>query len=271
MRDHSTFSLLLLLTSACLAGCQPQPARAPGGAAAEPAASSHAHGTAAHAVPGYTPSTATPPSAIPLDPAQGQEIGVVYEAFLSPYQEPGEEEDTPALTPAQFRSTAPSVPRTQRPSRGHGTLRFTRDLSKVYVDVKIEGVKVEDVVMFHIHCGKPDMLGPIMVDLALSGDLAQNLRDGVFSAVVTHVEIEKTIESGHGIVGAFLSGCPIVVGLPDKVKTVAGMEHIARQSELYFNLHTKGQVYFGDIRGKLQPVTAAPGPRGAEPPPPNSP
>lgn len=259
MRNPSAFPLLALLASAILAGCQPQPARGPSqpDQGSTDSSSAHAHGTVVHSVPGYTPSTTTPPSAITLDPARGQEIGAVYEAFLSPHQEPGEEEDTPSLTPSVFKSTAPSVPRRQRPSRGHGTLRFTRDLSKVYVDVKLENVNLGDVVMFHIHCGKPDMLGPIMVDLALSGDLAQNLGDGVFSAVVTNVEIEKTIESGHGLIGAFLSGCPIVVGVPDKVKTVAGMEHIARQSELYFNLHTKGQTYFGDMRGKLQPVTTA--------------
>lgn len=263
MPNISTIPLLALLTSAILAGCQPQPAK--DAASADPA-SGHGHGAVVHSVPGYTPSTVTPPNAITLDPARGQEIGAVFEAFLSPHQEPGEEEDTPGWTPSQFKSTAASVPRSQRPSRGHGTLRFTRDLSKAYVDVKLEGAKLGDVIMFHIHCGKPDMLGPIMVDLALSGDLAQNLGDGVFSAVVTNVEIEKTIESGHGLVGAFLSGCPIVAGLPDKVKTVAGMEHIARQHELYFNLHTKGQTYFGDMRGKLQPVTAPQSaPAGAAP------
>jgi len=36
--------------------------------------------------------------------------------------------------------------------------------------------------------------------------------------------------------------------------TIAGLEYIARQSELYFNLHTAGQVYFGDIRGQFHLV-----------------
>ena len=39
-----------------------------------------------------------------------------------------------------------------------------------------------------------------------------------------------------------------------KVKTVAGMEHIARKSELYFNLHTKGQTFYGEMRGQVHPV-----------------
>lgn len=110
--------------------------------------------------------------------------------------------------------------------------------------------------MFHIHCGKPDQLGPIVVDFALAGNIQQNFADSVFSVVVTNDHITQTAASGHGLVGAFTAGCPIIPGTMDKVKTVAGMELIARHSELYFNLHTKGQVYFGDIRGQLHPVSS---------------
>ena len=201
-----------------------------------------------------TGQTAIDPSTASLDPKKGQEIGSVFEAYLTPQQEPGEEEDTPATTPPQFRSTAPSVPRNQRTSRGHGTLRFTRDLSKVLVDVKVENVKAEDVVMFHIHCGRPDMLGPILVDFSLSGSIQDNLADNIYSVELTNENIVKTMESGHGLLGAFLIGCPIVPGTKEKVQTIAGMEHIARQGELYFNLHTKGQVYFGEMRGQVRPV-----------------
>jgi len=52
---------------------------------------------------------------------------------------------------------------------------------------------------------------------------------------------------------------PIALGMPtDKVKTIAGMETIAREGELYFNLHTHGfnlhthgQMFFEDIRGQI--------------------
>lgn len=192
---------------------------------------------------------------IPLEPSKGQEIGFVYEAFLSPQQEPGEEEDTPPLTPRQFLSTAPSVPRNQRKSRGHGRIRIANDLSKAYVDVEVENVKAEDIVMFHIHCGRPDVLGPILVDFANSGNLQQNFADNIFSAVITNEDIEKVVESAEGPIGAFTAGCPIGQGTPpDKAKTIAGMQHIAQQSELYFNLHTKGQTYYGDMRGKVRPI-----------------
>jgi hypothetical protein len=32
------------------------------------------------------------------------------------------------------------------------------------------------------------------------------------------------------------------------------MALIAEQGELYYNLHTKGQTIYGDIRGQLTPV-----------------
>jgi hypothetical protein len=235
-------TLALSLTLA-LAGCSSQTAQQ------APQAEAHAH---AQVVPGS--SLETPPLAAPLDPSRGAEIGTSFEAFLSPHQEPGEEKDTPALTPKAFLSTAPSLLRQERKSKGHGMLRFTRDLSRAYVDVQLEGVNPDDVVMFHIHCGRPDMLGPIMVDLALTGDLQENLRDGRFTAEIRNPHIEATSGAGHGPVAAFLNGCPIVPGIPGDAKTVAGMEHIARQGELYFNLHTKGQTFYGDIRGQLRPV-----------------
>jgi hypothetical protein len=212
---------------------------------------------AGHTMPASPNAQASPKITLP-DPAKGSEIGAVYEAYLSPQQEPGEEKDTPALTPAEFRSTAPSLLRNERKSRGYGIVRFTKDLSKVYVDVRVANVKAGDIVMFHIHCGKPDVLGPILVDLALTGDLPKSFEDNVFSAEITNEIIVKTSQSGHGVVGAFTAGCPVGQGLPDKVKTIAGMESIARQGELYFNLHTKGQVFYGDIRGRLQWVANTP-------------
>lgn len=199
--------------------------------------------------------TLTQPGSVTLDPGKGQDIGFVYEAFLSPHQEPGEEKDTPVLTPKEFLSTAPSLLRNERTSHGHGRLRFTNDLSKAYVDVKVENVNPEDIVMFHIHCGRPDVLGPILVDFAFSGDIQENFADdAMFSVVLTNENIEKTSASGHGLVAAFTAGCSIIPGLPDDVKTIAGMQYIAQQGELYFNLHTKAQTFYGDIRGRLHPV-----------------
>ncbi|MEM9725906.1 MAG: CHRD domain-containing protein [Pseudomonadota bacterium] len=195
-------------------------------------------------------------SGVALRADAGAEAGVVFEAWLSPHQEAGEERDTPALVPRQFKSTTPSVDRDQRSSRGHGTLTFTRDFSKAYVHLKVAGVKVEEINMFHIHCGRPGQLGPIIVDFGRGRDLTEEFAEGEVFFEVSNSDIVATAESGHGVVGALTAGCPIVTSIPaDKVKTVAGMANIAHERELYFNLHTTSQTYFGDIRGQLHPVS----------------
>ena len=204
-------------------------------------------------IPGKT-LAATQTKPVTLSPIKGQEIGFVYEAFLNPHQEPAEEEDIPPFAPKEFLSTEPSVPRNQRKSRGHGMLRITNDLSKAYVYVKTENVNFEDINMFHIHCGRPGQLGPIIIDFANSSNIQKNFADGTFEVELRNEDIEKVSNSGQGIVGAFTAGCPIVPGIPDNVKTIAGMQHIAQKGELYFNLHTKAQTFYGDIRGKLHPV-----------------
>lgn len=194
-------------------------------------------------------------SAIELRPEAGDETGPVFEAWLSPHQEGGEERDTPALTPDVFKSTAPSVDRDARPSRGHGTLTFTRDFSRAFAHLAITGVVAEDIVMLHIHCGRPGQLGPIIYDFGLEHDLVAELADGEIAVEITNADLVAVTEHGHGLVGAFTAGCPITPAVPlDKVDTVAGMAQIAFERELYFNLHTKGQTFFGDIRGQLHPL-----------------
>ncbi|HYC58088.1 MAG TPA: CHRD domain-containing protein [Thermoanaerobaculia bacterium] len=208
-------------------------------------------------------STSTQPAAS-LDPARGREIGLVVEAFLSPHQESNEEENTPSSVPKQFRSTTPSMTRDQREAaghRGHGQIRFSKDLSRAWVDVKVEGVDVAKVTMFHIHCGEPGILGPIIVDFALATDIKQNLADGLFTVELKNDHIARTVAQGegHGAVEGFTRGC--IIGSPSlesikpaKVMTIGGLADLALERQLYFNLHTSGQTYYGDIRGQLYPV-----------------
>lgn len=194
-------------------------------------------------------------SGVELRPDAGDERGAVFEAWLSPHQQGGEEEDTPPLTPKQFKSTTPSVDRNDRQSRGHGTLTFNKHFSKAYVHVTVENVKLPEITMFHIHCGRPGQLGPIIVDLGMGRDIAAEFSDGEVFFEIGNEDIVQTAEHGHGLVGAFTAGCPIVPSIAnDKVKTVAGMANIGFQRELYFNLHTTSQTFFGDIRGQLHPV-----------------
>jgi hypothetical protein len=213
-------------------------------------------------------STTTAAPALPptgLDPRRAQDIGPTFESFMSPWQQEAEESDTPATTPTQFRSTAPSLTRAQREAAGHrgvGQIRFRNDLSRAYVDVKIEGIDVSTINMFHIHCGKPGILGPILVDFSLATDLQKSFSKGVFSVEVTDDLIVKTIGHSHNLTDAFLMGCfipePSPGGVkPPKVTTVAGMLTLARAGEIYFNLHTTAQTYYGDLRGQIEPAANA--------------
>jgi hypothetical protein len=203
-------------------------------------------------------------SAPALDPSQGAAIGLQFEAFPSPWQEANEESATPADTPSAFKSTTPSMSRAQRTIDGHrgdGLVRFSKDLSKAYIDIKIElgNIPITNINMFHIHCGKPGILGPILVDFALVTNIQQNIGDdGILSVVIGDNAIVKNTASGEGAVGVATRGCVIPSpslgsSTPLKVSTIAGMAALAKEGELYFNLHTTGQTYFGDIRGQLHP------------------
>jgi hypothetical protein len=188
-----------------------------------------------------------------LNPTRGVEIGARYQAWLSPHQQGGEEADTPAVVPRQFRSTTASLSRDERKSGGHGMLRFTRDLSRAYVDVRIAGVDPASITMFHIHCGKPGMLGPVLVDLGMKRDIKQAFAGNLFTAEIRNDDLVAVLKHSHGPISFFTGGCPILIGNPlDRVKTIAGMAALAREGDLYFNLHTTSQNYYGDVRGQLE-------------------
>ena len=129
----------------------------------------------------------------------------MFESYLSPFQEPGEEEDTPAKTPTMFKSTTPSKSRAQREADGHGghgVVRFTKDLSRAYVDVKLGGIDPKTINMFHIHCGVPGVLGPILVDFSLATDIQENFgEDGLFSVEITDQLIVDTVAAGESSEG----------------------------------------------------------------------
>ncbi|MFZ4828203.1 MAG: CHRD domain-containing protein [Phototrophicaceae bacterium] len=195
------------------------------------------------------------PPTIALDVEASHAIGAVYEAYPSPQQEGGEEEDTPRFIPDDFRSTAPSTLREERTGRGHAVLEFANDLSRAYIHFQVKNINPDEVVMLHLHCGRPGQLGPIIVDFSLMGDVQAYLADGVMSLEITNADLEAVVANSKGLIGAFTGGCPIISTLPqDKAVTIGGMKYIAEQGELYINLHTSGQVYFGDIRGAFNRV-----------------
>jgi len=256
IRNLSFFCTALLFWA-----CKPADQGATATSTSETAQATSSSTTSASSVP----ASSSPMAAPSLDASRRTEVGLVFESHLSPHQESNEESATPSSVPQEFRSTTPSQTRAEREAaghRGHGQIRFSKDLSRAWVDVRVEGVDLSKVNMFHIHCGKPGILGPIIVDFALATDIKDNLADGLFSVELTNEHIAGTVAQGEGqgAVEGFTRGC--VIGSasleslkPAKVMTIAGLADLAADRQLYFNLHTTGQVYYGDIRGQLWPVS----------------
>lgn len=84
------------------------------------------------------------------DPARGADIGPKYTSYLHPFQEPGEDKDTPAYAPKEFVSQQPSLTRAQLTKaglKGAGNLFFRKDFYFAEIAVKIEGVNMSDISM----------------------------------------------------------------------------------------------------------------------------
>lgn len=190
------------------------------------------------------------------DPALGATTFTVYEGYMSPAQQPGEDTEAPkGLAKAVgLVSTAPAIPRESRTSRGVGVLRFTRDLTRAYVDVQIKGVNPADILMFHIHCGPPGVLGPIIVDLGEFGELSKTIVDGKLSVELSNKNITYVKQMPQGLKPALPESCPAELGLPTQSKTIANLEYLARKGVLYFNLHTKAHTFYGEMRGQIYPA-----------------
>lgn len=192
--------------------------------------------------------------ALAKDPALGATTYTVYEAYMSPAQEPGEESETPKALEKSLGATAPSTPRENRKSRGYGQLRFAKDLSKAYVDVEIQGVNAADILMFHIHCGPPGVLGPIIVDFGESESPAKKLANGKMTLELTNKNVLFVKDMPKSLKPSLPESCPAELGFLAQTKTIAGLEYLARKGVLYFNLHTKAHTYYGEMRGQLYPA-----------------
>lgn len=202
----------------------------------------------------FTLALSTLPAAQAKDPSLGGTTFTVYEAYLSPSQQPGEESEVPKVLEKSLGATAPSVLRENRKSKGHGQIRFAKDLSKAYVDVEIQGVNAADILMFHIHCGPPGVLGPIIVDFGESESPAKKLAEGKLSVELTNKNIVFIKDMPKGMKPVLPESCPAELGFLTQTKTLAGLEYLARKGVLYFNLHTKAHTYYGEMRGQIYAV-----------------
>jgi CHRD domain/RTX calcium-binding nonapeptide repeat (4 copies) len=179
-----------------------------------------------------------------------------YEAFISPGQEPG----------GVFDSDA----------RGYGEIRFAKNLSFAEIDVQIAGLDASEITAFHIHCGPPGVLGPIVVNFGQYGDFTNTFVDGKLSVRVTNENLTFINPEDHTHTPALPTtppspgstidglpddgipklpeGCPVDTNLPGQVNTVAGFESLARRGVMYFNVHTAENSFYGEMRGQIYPA-----------------
>ncbi|GET43522.1 CHRD domain-containing protein [Microseira wollei] len=179
--------------------------------------------------------------------AQNQQFGdqsfTEYEAYLNPAQELG--------------------PASGSKAKGYGRLRFPKNLTKSDINVQLADIDPANVTAFHIHCGTPDVLGPIIVNFGQFGDFKNTIVNGRFSASVTNEKLTfvkqppppPNLSSGFKL--PLPEGCPSDIIIPAQINTIAGMEALARKGVLYFNLHTKGHEFYGEMRGQIYPVQKA--------------
>ena len=86
-------------------------------------------------------------------------------------------------------------------------MSFLNDLSNAFVEVKLTDLDLDSINMFHIHAGKPDQLGPILIDFANATDIIENFKDdGIFQLELTAADIQATQDGIESLPDAFLQG-----------------------------------------------------------------
>lgn len=177
--------------------------------------------------------------------AQNQQFGeqsfTEYEGYLHPAQEPDPKLDSKA--------------------NGYGRVSFPKNLSSGKIDVQMSGIDPANITAFHIHCGSPGVLGPIVVNFDQFGEFKKTIVDGRLSASLVNkgLTFVKQPPPPPSLSGGFKlplpEGCPSDINFPvQQVNTIAGLEALARKGALYFNLHTKGHEFYGELRGQIYPV-----------------
>ncbi len=71
------------------------------------------------------------------------------------------------------------------------------------------------------------------------------------SAEIANDDVTFVKHAPKGLKPRLPEGCPVDKGFLNQVKTVAGLEFLARQGVLYFNLHTKAHTFYGEMRGQI--------------------
>src|SRR5262249_20287297 len=108
-----------------------------------------------------------------------------YRAFASPQQESG---------PASGSTTS-----------GQATLTFDAYLTTAKLDFTLVNLDPALITGFHIHCGLPGQLGPMIVNFADFGAFTDTFHDGQFSVTLTNDDI--VVANWPPDLGSLPEGC----------------------------------------------------------------
>jgi hypothetical protein len=77
------------------------------------------------------------------------------------------------------------------------------------------------------------------------------LANGKMSVELSNKNITFVKQMPHGLKPALPESCPVEIGFPTQSMTISALEYLARKGVLYFNLHTKANTCYGEVRGQI--------------------
>lgn len=165
-----------------------------------------------------------------------------YQAFPSPQQEPG---------PSSGETTT-----------AIGLLEFDPYLTQVQVTFYLKNLNPSQIAAFHLHCGLPGQLGPIVVNFNIFGSFTQTFSQVdsntyLFSQTVTDADVDEANWPPSSLRPP--PACAANNIGPAPATNIAGIEALARIGQLYFNVHVGNSIrqptyFFGLIRGQVYSV-----------------
>jgi len=100
----------------------------------------------------------------------------------------------------------------------------------------------------------------MIVNFGTFGDFTDTFKNGRFAVTLRNDDV--VVATWPPVPGELPEGCASSVIQPGQANTIAGLEALARQGQLYFNLHTgSGQddtYFYGLIRGQVYPTDERP-------------
>ena len=138
------------------------------------------------------------------------------------------------------------------------------------------GVNAPNQAPTHLLLDQPGSLGPLLAALEKVDEVALDTEADNMFHYKTRLCLLQFLVGGEvflvdvlapGLKLAPPESCPVDAGFPfspdelvkrqplaSQVKTLSGMEYLARKGVLYFNLHTRAHTFYGEMRGQIYPA-----------------